>query len=93
VRRMVLTKVQSIDHLAELCDGSYPRECEMQLAGHFLSVKRVLWEGDCGRFWIENEIDSSTQWLTKKQLKTKTNIWEAIRKGALWAREKSDDER
>ena len=85
-----MTKVTSVDHLAELCDGSYPRECEMRLQGCFLSVKRIIWEGCYGRFWIENEIDDSTQWLTKKQLKTKSNIWEAIRKGAFWARKKID---
>jgi hypothetical protein len=62
-------------------------ECFILLNGGLRSSKSVIWEPRYGRFWISNEIDGSTQWLTVKQMAPAaklTNIGEAIEKGAFY---------
>lgn len=48
------------------------------------STKRIDWDPECRSFCILHEVDGIHEDLTEQELATKTNIVNAIRKGAFF---------
>ena len=74
--------INSVAELKRLARGG-PLECAITLSGGLISRKYISYNGK--RFYIENCIDDTTQWLNEKQLfdDTFTNIGKALKMGAL----------
>jgi hypothetical protein len=79
---MAYTKVESIDHLIELCGDD--RVDFFIHGGAFRSSKGIMYFPDSEEFDIHNEIDDSWQEVKKENLDRDTHIVEAINKGAFY---------
>lgn len=75
--------VSSVDHLKELC---YEKQEEFFIRLNFgaRSSKSIEYYPDDNKFLIFNQIDDSEEFITEKQLKTDTNIYDAIQKKAFF---------
>lgn len=79
-------QIQSLEELKKLA-GENLVECYICLNGGCRSSKNIQYNkgSDDGKDWsVFNLIDDSFEELTEEELKTKTNIVEAINKGALY---------
>lgn len=81
-----MLQVTSIEHLKQLSNINGRAEFYIILAGGLSrSSKEIHYDQNTNRFDIYNEIDETYQSnLTEKALHKKTNIPEAIEKGALY---------
>jgi hypothetical protein len=80
---MAYRALKDLDELKALTTDT---TCEVSIAlgtGSILSVKQISYRPLTKRFKIFHEIDGTTQSLTAEELWTKTNIGEALDKGAL----------
>ena len=79
-----MIRVTSVEQLKEILNCPETKEFFIQLRG-FRSWKQISFDGT-DKFYILNEIDNTEQVLTEKELfdKNKTNIGEAITKGAFF---------
>lgn len=77
-----MTKVESIEHLNELCKNS-KSEFFMKL-GPFRSSKHIEYNPKNNTWWIYNEIDDTEEELDDKELLNNTNIGDAIKKGVFY---------
>lgn len=79
-----MDKITSIHQLKELSRGQN-LECFIALAGGLVrSSKVIFFDEEKDIFYVTNEIDDSEQELTDKELFTKSNVGNAILKGALY---------
>lgn len=80
---MTYTIVNSVDHLKQLCTDN-PEEFFISL-GVARSSKRIEYSTQSFTFDVYNEIDDTWQEdLTESQLKSQTNIVEAIEKNSFY---------
>lgn len=79
---MAYTKIESVDHLIELCGDD--RVDFFIHGGTYRSSKGIMYFHDSQEFDIHNEIDDSWQEVKKDKLGEETNIVEAINKGAFY---------
>ena len=81
-----MIQVTSIEHLKQLSNINGRAEFYILLAGGLCrSSKEIHYDEHTKRFDVYNETDDTYQSnLTEKSLHTKTNIPEAIEKGALY---------
>ncbi len=80
---MTFTKVDSLEHLKELCADGEIHEFRLLLNYGCYSRKLVKYFGD-GQWWVFNYIDTSQFDLTDEQLLTNSSIMEGINKGAFY---------
>ena len=79
---MTFTKIDNVHQLRHLASRNYV-ECFIQLRGGLRSSKYITY--DNGIWFIENEVDGTHMEFTDdKELWTRSNIGEAMDKGALW---------
>ena len=78
-----MTQITSVEQLKELCNG-VPRDCFISLGGGIRSSKSVEYYENSEEFYVVNYIDGTDQTLKEKELFTKSNIGEAIEKGAFY---------
>ena len=75
-------KIKSVEELKkESAEGA---DFFILLNDGLRSSKHICYEDDEKKFYVLNEIDGSEQRLTERGLFTKSNIGEAIGKGALY---------
>jgi hypothetical protein len=83
-----MKQVKSLEHLKQLAESAngIRQHFFISLAGGVArSSKQILYDPGTKRFDIVNEIDFSFQEnLSEKQLRTRTNIVDAIEAGALY---------
>lgn len=77
-----MNKINNLDELKELASGD---TIEVFISfGYARSSKQISYDTDADLWYIYNEIDDSEQTVKTKDLKTETNIIEALEKGALY---------
>jgi hypothetical protein len=77
-------KIKTVEELRKLSKDE-PIDCFIALSGGICrSSKSVFYDSGEKIFSIINEIDDTEDILTEKELFTKSNVGEAIRKGAFF---------
>jgi hypothetical protein len=89
--------IKDLAELKQLAGGESPLECAIALTGGYRSTKLISYHGTahcaaaprkcfhCGRPWyVFNMIDDTTQYLSDRGLWEKSNVGEALDKGALF---------
>lgn len=77
------TKINNIEELKNAIDKEN-YEFFISLAGGMLRSSKTITITEKGKFEILNEIDSTIEILTEKQLWTKSNIGKALDSGAFY---------
>ena len=78
-----MKQIKSLEDLKDVCDG-VTVDCFIQLNYGCRSSKNISYDRDADTWYIFHEIDDSEQTVHTKDLKEKTNIIEALDKGALY---------
>jgi len=76
-------KVETIDELKFICNDD-PQDFFILLSHGLISRKRIFYDDISELFFVEDMVTSSSQEYTLQQLKTNTNIVNAIEKGAFY---------
>ncbi len=80
-----LVKVDSIDHLREICKDGEPKDFVLMLNLGCRSSKVVAyWKGEERPWYVFNLIDDSEEELTEEELRMNTNIGSGIERGAFY---------
>lgn len=78
-----MQKINSLDELKTLCSNN-PAECFILLNFGLRSSKDIEYDESSDAWNILNHIDDTEQVVSTKELSEKTNIIEALEKGALY---------
>jgi len=79
-----MNKINSIEELKTMASLDGGLDCFILLKSGVRSSKHISYDINPDEFWIDNFIDGSFQKLEENELETKTNIIEAIKKGAFY---------
>ncbi|MCB0754130.1 MAG: hypothetical protein H6603_01130 [Flavobacteriales bacterium] len=80
-------KVESFDHLKQLAyreNGDYVHFYTLLAGGLARSSKRISYRPDSSEFLIINEIDESDEEVVEGELASRTNLVEAVERGAMF---------
>lgn len=84
-----MTKIKDIEELKALAtkeEDDGPLECFIALAGGVArSSKDIYYDASKEKPWeVYHDVDDHRAWYTDEELRTQTNIVEAIERGALY---------
>lgn len=78
-----MKKIENLEELKNICSGE-SIDCFIQLNYGFRSSKTISYDKEADTWYIFNELDDTEQTISTRDLKDKTNIIEALNKGALY---------